>query len=130
VDTELRQQFGEFALVACHVHLFVHPQRGLQQMVSHRFGDRAGHTHLNSSGLPVLWVVGWIFRLSLSAKICSAHQGDAALVRQFQLASAFAKQFMAQPFLQLVDLSRQSLGRGVQLLTGGITPPALAAAQK
>lgn len=46
VDTELRQQFGEFALVACHVHLFVYPQRGLQQMVSHRFGDRVSHTHL------------------------------------------------------------------------------------
>ncbi|MNV92343.1 hypothetical protein D3C71_1869260 [compost metagenome] len=88
-------------------------------MVRHGLGDRVRHadTKLQRLFLAAREADGVLQIVAQGKNLLGVSQCHAALAGQFQPSPPFAKEIMTQPGFQLLDLARQGLGCGVELLT-------------
>jgi len=107
VQGEQGQKIGKLALAADQTYRFGNRQRRLQQTVGDRLGHRVGdpdpkveHGYASaclSKGCLELRAQGeYLVRVS---------ESEAAVLREFQMATVLAEQFVSQPLLQQLDLT-------------------------
>ena len=118
VQAQLGDEFWKFSFLAGHVHLFRHAQGGFQKVIGHGLRDRVCNPYAKFQRFGVAaGEADRFFQLVPQRKnLLRVTQGDTTLAGEFQPTPPLAKEVVAQPFLQLFDLPRKRLGRGVQLL--------------
>ena len=116
---QLRQQLAMLALDADQPHRLRQFERRREQPAGHRLGHRIGHADAEFehrlAGDALFAQFG--FELVAQAEdLVGITQCHAAGLGEFELAPALAEQLPPQAIFQQLDLARQGLWRGVQLL--------------
>ena len=120
VHGQATEQVLELAFMADQPHRLGHRQAGLQQAAGERLGHRVGNADAKVERLRrALGAAQAGFEFAAEGEdLVGIGQRDAAVVGQLELAAALAEELAAEALLEQLDLARQCLWRGVQLLAG------------